>query len=158
MPQQSSSFATILWDHLCRLTRLLLWMWGKKTTHRSVCVFFPRNHNSRICVDFRKFKKTSLQKNTISDSDPIPQLNDMFQNLTEEKYFIEIDLSKGYWQIPMAIVRTYQKLHCFLHRILCVCVALKAEDWTHMKGMRRMLRGIENVHNYIDSIFVHIKT
>ena len=32
----------------------------------------------------------------------MPQLNDMFQNLAQDKYYTKIDLSKGYWQIPMA--------------------------------------------------------
>ena len=50
-----------------------------------------------ICVDYRK-----LNKVTISDAEPMKTSEDLFQQLGKSKFFSKIDLSKGYWQIPVA--------------------------------------------------------
>ena len=121
-----------------------------------IVVVRKRDNTNRICIDFRK-----LNKLTISDSEPMPQLNDMFQNLAQDKYYTKIDLSKGYWQIPMAnedIPKTAFVLHDSKFEFLRMPFGLKTAGGTLMKGMRKMLQGIENVHNYIDDILVHTKT
>ena len=51
----------------------------------------------RPCVDFRK-----LNKITVFDPEPMPNPEDLFIELSDSKYFIKLDLSKGYWQVPMA--------------------------------------------------------
>ena len=115
-----------------------------------------RDNTNRICIDFRK-----LNKATISDSEPMPQLNDMFQDLAEDNYFTKIDLSKGYWQIPMAdedIPKTAFVLHNSKFEFLRMPFGLKTAGGTLMKGMRKMLQGMKNVHNYIDDILIHTKT
>ena len=121
-----------------------------------IVVVRKRDNTNRICIDFRK-----LNKVTISDSEPMPQLTDMFQDLAEDKYFTKIDLSKGYWQIQMAeedIPKTAFVLHNSKFEFLRMPFGLKTAGGTLMKGMRKMLRGMKNVHNYIDDILVHTKT
>ena len=51
----------------------------------------------RICVDYRK-----LNKLAVADPEPIITAEDLFQRLGKSKYYSKIDLSKGYWQIPVA--------------------------------------------------------
>ena len=51
----------------------------------------------RTCVDYRK-----LNKVTVADSEPMTTVEDLFHRLKKSKYFSKIDLSKGYWQIPVA--------------------------------------------------------
>ena len=50
-----------------------------------------------ICVDYRK-----LNKLTVADPGPMTPAEDLFQRLGKSKYYSKIDLSKGYWQIPVA--------------------------------------------------------
>lgn len=53
---------------------------------------------NRYCVDFRL-----LNAKTIFDAEPIPDISEIFANLANDRYFTKIDLSKGYWQIPMKV-------------------------------------------------------
>lgn len=52
---------------------------------------------NRFCVDYRKMNQV-----TIFDAEPMPNPEDIFTKLAGCKYFSRIDLSKGYWQIPVA--------------------------------------------------------
>ena len=53
--------------------------------------------SNRMCVDFRK-----LNKITEVDPEPMTTAEDLFQRLSGKKYLSKIDLTKGYWQIPVA--------------------------------------------------------
>ena len=55
--------------------------------------------NIRLCIDFRK-----LNSITIFDNEPIPQMDEMVTRITKAKYFTKLDLTKGYWQIPLKVV------------------------------------------------------
>ena len=50
----------------------------------------------RLCTDFRK-----LNSIAIFDNEPIPKLDKMITRTTKAKYFTKLDLTKGYWQIPL---------------------------------------------------------
>ena len=52
--------------------------------------------NIRLCIDLRK-----LNSVTIFDNEPIPQMDEMVTRITKAKYFTKLDLTKGYWQIPL---------------------------------------------------------
>ncbi|XP_076449992.1 uncharacterized protein LOC143286334 [Babylonia areolata] len=51
----------------------------------------------RFCVDFRHINKI-----TVFDAEPMPDVEALFSRLSAKKVFSKLDLSKGYWQIPMA--------------------------------------------------------
>ncbi|KAL8585224.1 hypothetical protein ACOMHN_013239 [Nucella lapillus] len=51
----------------------------------------------RFCIDYRQ-----LNKNTVFDAEPIPDVEDLLCQISDGHYFVKIDLTKGYWQIPMA--------------------------------------------------------
>ena len=51
----------------------------------------------RMCVDYRQ-----LNKITILDSYPMPNQEDLLAQFPEAKYFTKLDLSRGYYQIPMS--------------------------------------------------------
>ena len=53
--------------------------------------------SNRFCVDFRR-----LNKVTKFDSEPIPDQEELFTKLVKDQFFTKIDLSKGYWQVPMS--------------------------------------------------------
>ena len=47
-----------------------------------------------MCVDYR-----ALNKNTIKNRFPVPQIEDIFDKLQESTYYSHIDLKSGYHQI-----------------------------------------------------------
>ena len=50
-----------------------------------------------ICVDYRKLKAV-----TKFDAYPMPQSDELLDNIGQSKYLTTLDLAKGYWQVPMA--------------------------------------------------------
>ena len=62
-----------------------------------IVIVKKKDGSNRICVDYRK-----LNKVTVADPEPMKTPDDLFQRLGKSNYFSEIDLSKGYWQIPVA--------------------------------------------------------
>ncbi|MCO5611534.1 hypothetical protein L7F22_065787 [Adiantum nelumboides] len=50
----------------------------------------------RFCIDFRP-----LNKVTVHDLYPLPQLDDLLDQLGKSHYFTSLDLASGYWQIPL---------------------------------------------------------
>ena len=52
---------------------------------------------NRVCVDFRK-----LNKITKVDPEPMTMAEDLFRQFSVQKYLSKIDLTKEYWQIPVA--------------------------------------------------------
>lgn len=51
----------------------------------------------RFCIDYRQ-----LNKVTVFDAEPIPDIEEILCQISQGKFFVKIDLTKGYWQIPMA--------------------------------------------------------
>lgn len=56
-----------------------------------------KDYSVRFCIDFR-----ALNKITVPDAEPIPDVEELFAKLKGFQYFTKIDLAKGYWQIPLA--------------------------------------------------------
>ena len=60
-------------------------------------VLVPKADGSRrLCIDYRK-----LNLVTVSDPYPIPRIEDMIDNVGGSRWITAIDLTKGYWQVPM---------------------------------------------------------
>lgn len=51
----------------------------------------------RMCIDYR-----ALNKVTIKNKYPIPNVLDLFDKLSRARYFTKIDLRSGYWQVRIA--------------------------------------------------------
>ena len=51
---------------------------------------------TRLCVDFRK-----LNDVTVGDSFPLPRTDDSLRALHVAQIFSTLDLTKGYWQVPV---------------------------------------------------------
>jgi hypothetical protein len=52
--------------------------------------------SSRPCGDYRL-----LNSKTIKDTYTLPNLRDFIGKMSGKKFFSTIDLTKGYWQVPM---------------------------------------------------------
>jgi hypothetical protein len=63
----------------------------------SPVVLIKKKENSlRLCLDYRK-----INEKTRHDSFPIPRVQKVLDALQGERYFATLDLSNGFWQIPM---------------------------------------------------------
>ena len=63
-----------------------------------IVVVKKSNKSNRICIciDYGK-----LNKITVFDPEPMPQMQEIFSGLTGSQYFSKFDFCKGYWQVPM---------------------------------------------------------
>ena len=106
----------------------------------------------RICVDYRK-----LNKLTVADPDLMITAEDLFQQLGKSKYYSKIDLSKG-WQISVAeedIEKTAFLTPDGTYDFLRMPFGMKNSGATLVRGMRKILAGMNNVDSYIDELIIH---
>ena len=55
-----------------------------------------KDGTTRFCVDYRK-----LNSVTVRDQYPLPQIQDIFDQIGGSTIFSTLDLKAGYWQLPM---------------------------------------------------------
>ena len=51
----------------------------------------------RFCVDYRKLNSVSR-----ADAYPMPRMDELIDNLGQARFVTTLDLTRGYWQVPMA--------------------------------------------------------
>ena len=61
-----------------------------------IVIVKKKDGSDRICVDYRK-----LNQITIFDPEPMISTEDLLHKLNGSKYLTKLDLSNGYWQVPM---------------------------------------------------------
>ena len=112
--------------------------------------------SDRYCVDFRR-----INAKTIFDAEPISDQSEIFAKLAKDRYFTKIDLSKGYWQIPMdegAKPLTAFITHHGLFQWRTMPFGMVNAGASFSRIMRKLLKGLPNVDNYIDDILIHTPT
>ncbi|XP_076456339.1 uncharacterized protein LOC143290708 [Babylonia areolata] len=108
----------------------------------------------RFCVDFRRTNKL-----TVFDAEPMPDIDALFAKLAGKRVFSKLDLSKGYWQIPMAeadrpkTAFTTPQGH-FQWRVMPF--GLKTAGAVFSRMMRKLLLPLElpEVDNFMDDILI----
>ena len=112
--------------------------------------------SNRFCVDFRR-----LNRVTTFDAEPIPDQDELFTKIANSHFFTKLDLSKGYWQIPMS--PKSKPLTAFitpdgLFQFKVMPFGLVNAPAAFSRIMRSLLQDLEGVVNYIDDILVHSAT
>ncbi len=106
--------------------------------------------SNRICVDYRK-----LNRITVFDPEPMPQVQDIFAELSGSQYFSKFDFCKGYWQVPMSDgdkdLTTFVT-HRGLFRFNVMPFGLVNAPATFSRIMRKLLNGLAKIHNYLDDV------
>ncbi|XP_037774647.1 uncharacterized protein LOC119571392 [Penaeus monodon] len=124
----------------------------------SPVVLVKKADNSwRFCVDFRSPNDISL-----FDAEPMPTMEEALGSFVGDSYFTEIDLCKGYWQIPLSDkAKQYtafatQKYGLMQFRKLPF--GLRTACATFIRLMRKVTAGLNNVNCYFDNLVIHSQT
>ena len=118
-----------------------------------IVIVKKKDGSDRICVDYRK-----LNKLTVADPKPVTTAEDLFQRVGRSKYYSKTDLSKEYWQIPVAeedIEKTALVTPDGTYDFLRMPFEMKNAGATLVHGMRKILAGMSNVDGYIDDLIIH---
>ncbi len=106
----------------------------------------------RLCIDFRK-----LNALTVVDAEPIPLLEDMLIKMRDAKVFSKMDLSKGYWQIPLE--ENHKQYTAFqtkkgLMEFNFMPFGLSTAACTFQKAMQIIFSNCQFVVTYFDDILI----
>jgi hypothetical protein len=111
--------------------------------------------SNRICIDYRK-----LNSLTVFNSEPIGNQDEIFARLAQAKFLSKIDMAKGYWQIkvkdecvPYTAFVCSEGLFAFKR----MPFGLVNSGATFCKMMRKLLKGLKHVENFVDDIIDHTK-
>src|SRR5688572_640022 len=69
----------------------------KRSWRSAVHLVKKKDGRWRFVVDYR-----ALNKVTLPDSYPLPNIEEMLDNLKNAKFFSKLDLTDGFWQIKLA--------------------------------------------------------
>ena len=107
----------------------------------------------RLCVDYQK-----LNAKTQVDAYPMPQIDDILDQVGQARYITTLDLAKGYWQVPVAeegrpktAFITPRGLYQFKRMTFGLCGA----PATFQRMMDQVIRGMHKFASaYLDDLIV----
>ena len=113
-----------------------------------------KDGNIRFCVDYRR-----LNKILEFDGEPMPDAEQIFANVASCQYFTKLDLTKGYWQIPMASSsKAYTAFSTPQGQFqwLVMPFGLKTAGAVFSRVMRKLLAGVNdaNICNCMDDVLL----
>lgn len=123
-----------------------------------VLLVSKKNGEPRLCVDFR-----ALNKITVPNKNPLPLIEDQIDRLSGYKYFCNLDLASGYYQIKMAedsIAKTAFVTQDGLYEFLKIPFGLTNAPSIFQKIINKILGSLRfhKVLVYLDDILVPGKT
>ena len=127
-----------------------------KSPYASPVVVVRKDGTNRVCVDYRK-----LNRLMVFDPAPGNTAKEIFQKMAKKKYFTRIDLSKGYWQIPIAekdVPKTAFVTPDGTYEFIRMPFGMVNSGATLARGMRKLIDDLDDVDNYVDDIIVHTET
>lgn len=130
-----------------------------KSPWASPTVIVPKPDGTiRFCVDYRK-----LNRVTKMDAFPMPRTNEMIERIASAFYISTLDLTKGYWQIPLAsdsIEKSAFVTPKGLFEFLVMPFGLKTASATFQRMMKvKVLQGLEDSTDaYIDDVEIDTVT
>jgi hypothetical protein len=117
-----------------------------------------KDGTKRLCMDYRH-----LNKNTISDKEPMPHIQDVIDRLHGAKYFAKLDVAWGYWHVAMYeddIPKTAFVTQNGHYEWLVLPFGLKNAPAIFQRVIRKILANLINngCMNYLDDIIIYAKT
>ena len=118
----------------------------------SPIVLVPKKDGTlRMCVDYRKL-------NAVSESDayPMPRIDELIDRLGGAKYISTLDLTRGYWQVPVAAesqAKTAFTTPFGLYDFTVMPFGLQGAPATFQRLMDNLLRGVgDYAAAYLDDL------
>ncbi|XP_065438558.1 uncharacterized protein LOC135981218 [Chrysemys picta bellii] len=120
----------------------------------SPIVMVPKKDKTmRFCVDYRK-----LNAITQPDPYPTPRIEDLLDTLGGARFISTLDLTKGYWQIPLdaeAQGKSAFIVESGLYEFKVLPFGMRNSGATFMRLINEVLRGLESfARAYIDDLAV----
>ena len=69
-------------------------------------VLVKKDGSLRLCVDYHRRNSASL-----TDAYPMPRIDNMIDQLGKASFITTLDLTQGYWQVPVANDDRHNSLH-----------------------------------------------
>ena len=113
-----------------------------------------KDGGKRLCVDYRK-----LNLVTKADPYPIPRIEDMIDDIGQASYITALDLTKGYWQVPVA--KASQEKTAFVtpwgkYQFVTMPFGLVNAPSTFQRLMDQLLEGTQMfAAAYLDDVIIH---
>lgn len=125
--------------------------------YNSPLVLVKKPDNSfRACIDFRHINEV-----LVSDAEPIPRTDIMFAEVGTKSVFSKLDLTKGYWQVPLeesSRPKTAFSTQSGHYHFLYMPFGIKTASAIFTRLMRTLLHGIPNTVHYIDDVLIATAT
>ncbi|XP_056627068.1 retrovirus-related Pol polyprotein from transposon 412 isoform X1 [Triplophysa dalaica] len=121
----------------------------------SPIVLVPKTDGSvRFCVDYRRVNAVSK-----FDAYPMPRIDELLDRLGSARFFSTLDLTKGYWQIPLSPLskeKTAFTTPFGLHQFVTLPFELFGAPATFQRLMDRLLRPHAGyAAAYLDDIVIY---
>ena len=119
----------------------------------SPCVLVPKpDGTDRFCTDYR-----TVNKVTISDSFPLPRLDDLLDTVGNSKFISKIDILRGYYQVPLT--PRAKTISAFvtpdgLWQYRYMPFGFKNAPATFQRLMNQVIHGLDGIRVYLDDILV----
>ena len=111
----------------------------------------------RMCVDYRRLNAVSR-----ADAYPIPRVDDLLDRLGKAKYITTLDLSRGYWQVPVddeSRSRTAFTTPFGLFQFRVMPFGLQGAPATFQRMMDHLLADVSaHTATYLDDVIIHSAT
>jgi transposase InsO family protein len=126
-----------------------IWVVGKKPDDSG-------KEKIRLVIDYRK-----LNKKTVEDKFPLPNIDDLIYQLGQSKYYTTLDLASGFHQLemdPESIEKTAFSTDQNHYEFLRMPFGLKNAPPTFQRAMNGLFAGRPNVLVYLDDIIIYSNT
>ena len=111
----------------------------------------------RLCIDYRQLNAVSRV-----DAYPMPRIDDIIDQLGQDQYISTLDLTKGYWQVPVAErdrPKTAFVTPFGLYQFRRMPFGLQGAPATFQRTMDTMLNGLRGfAAAYLDDLVVFSNT
>ncbi|XP_064470233.1 uncharacterized protein LOC135384984 [Ornithodoros turicata] len=110
------------------------------------------DRTNRLCIDFRRINDA-----LVSNSEPIPNAEEIFTTIANKRVFSKLDLSKGYWQVPLdeaSKPKTAFSTSTGLYHFCYMPFGIKTAPAVFTRLMREVLAGVADVVHYYDDVLV----
>ena len=116
-----------------------------------------RNGQVQICGDFKQTVNPVLQ----IDKYPIPNIDDLYSKVSGGRYFMRLDLSDAYLQVPLdeesqklTTINTHKDI--FMYTRLCFGIA--SSPGVFQRIIDQLIQGITRTVTYLDNILISRRT